>query len=101
MKIRRAVELGRALRRWRVGLSWRQFVKFLDRRMAVATSFMTMSAAIVNLSHAPHYVHWHFFQMSVPNDVVLGVMLLVFVLAVALPFPGGAHWRAARGQGSR
>ena len=60
----------------------------------------TVIAAIVNLNHTPHYVHWHFFQMSVPNVVVIGVMLLVFVLAIVLPFPGAARRRSARRQGN-
>jgi hypothetical protein len=44
-------------------------------------------AAIVNLNHHPSYVHWHFFQMSVSNVVVIAVMLLVFVVAILAPFP--------------
>ncbi len=50
---------------------------------------MTVSvlAAIVNLNHPAHYVHWHFFQMSVPNVVVMVMMVVVFVLAIVLPFP--------------
>ncbi len=47
-----------------------------------------MLGAIVNLSHAPHYVHWGFFQMSVPNLIAIIVMLVVFGLAIVLPFPG-------------
>jgi hypothetical protein len=61
----------------------------------------TVIAAIFNLSHPAHYVHWHFFQMSVPNVVVVVVMLFVFALAIALPFPGAARRRTARWQGSR
>jgi hypothetical protein len=49
--------------------------------------------AIVNLNHPAHVVHWHFFQMSVSNIVVIGLMLLVFALAIALPFPGAARRR--------
>jgi hypothetical protein len=45
-------------------------------------------AAIFNLNHPAHTVHWHFFFMSVANVVVIVVMLLVFVAAVLLPFPG-------------
>ena len=45
-------------------------------------------ASLINLNHAPHYVHWHFFVMSVPNIVVVVSMLVVFVLAIAVPFPG-------------
>jgi len=34
------------------------------------------------------YLQWGFIQISLPNLVVIGVMVLVFVLALALPFPG-------------
>jgi len=33
------------------------------------------------------YVHWGFILISVPNLVLIGVMLLIFVLALVLPFP--------------
>ena len=53
-------------------------------------------AAVFNLNHPAHFVHWHFFQMSVSNIIVIVVMLIVFVLAILLPFP-----RAKRlGEGS-
>ena len=45
-------------------------------------------AAIVNLNHHASYVHWHFFQMSVSNIVVIIVMMLVFAVALLAPFPG-------------
>ena len=44
-------------------------------------------AAIFNLNHPAHTVHWHFFQMSVSNIIVIALMLLVFVVAIAAPFP--------------
>jgi hypothetical protein len=34
------------------------------------------------------YFQWGFIQISLPNLVVIGVMLLLFVLALVLPFPG-------------
>jgi hypothetical protein len=49
-------------------------------------------AAIFNLNHPAHTVHWHFFSMSVSNLIVLVLMLAVFVLAILAPFP-----RAHRG----
>ena len=57
--------------------------------MSPAAGFVL--GAIVNLNHPAHVVHWHFFQMSVSNIVVIGLMLLVFALAIALPFPGAAR----------
>ena len=52
------------------------------------TSFALLSAAPVNLNHRGHYVHWGVIQISVANLVVIGLMLLIFALAIALPFPG-------------
>lgn len=51
--------------------------------------------AAVNLNSPAHNVHWHFFQMSVSNIVVLVAMIVVFVLAIALPFPGAARRRGS------
>jgi hypothetical protein len=45
-------------------------------------------AAIFNLNHVAHTVHWHFFQMSVSNIVAIVLMLAVFVIAILVPFPG-------------
>jgi hypothetical protein len=50
-------------------------------------------AAVFNLNHPAHVVHWHFFQMSVSNVVVIVMMFVVFGLAIALPFPGAAKRR--------
>jgi hypothetical protein len=55
-----------------------------------------MTAAIFNLNHPAHTVHWHFFTMSVSNVIVIGVMLLVFALAILAPFPG--HSKKASGK---
>jgi hypothetical protein len=50
-------------------------------------------AALINLSHPGRYVHWGFIQLSVANLVVIALMILVFVLAIALPFPHGKRAR--------
>jgi len=52
-------------------------------------------AALVNLDHPGHYVHWGFIQISVANLMVIGLMLLVFVLAIVVPFPHGGSARGA------
>ena len=33
------------------------------------------------------YIHWGFILISLPNLVLIGVMLAVFVAALLLPFP--------------
>ena len=50
-------------------------------------------AAPVNLNHTGHYVHWGVIQISVANLVVIGLMILVFALAILLPFPKGKDKR--------
>ena len=52
-----------------------------------------MIAAIFNLNHPAHTVHWHFFTMSVSNVVVIVVMLVVFAVAILAPFPGRGRRR--------
>ncbi|HEV2998182.1 MAG TPA: hypothetical protein VGX16_03685 [Solirubrobacteraceae bacterium] len=52
-------------------------------------------ASIINLNHPAHYVHWHFIQLSVSNLVVIIVMLIIFALAIALPFPGAERRRGS------
>jgi hypothetical protein len=58
--------------------------------MAVGVSVL---GAVVNLNHPAHVVEWHFIQLSVANIVVIALMLLVFILAIVLPFPGAARRR--------
>ena len=53
-----------------------------------------MLGALVNLNHTPQYIHGGFFQMSVPNLVVIGLMIIVFATAIVLPFPGSRRRRS-------
>jgi hypothetical protein len=55
-----------------------------------------LAAAVFNLNHPAHTVDWEFIHLSVVNVVVIGLMLIVFVLALVLPFPGAARRVAAR-----
>jgi len=48
-----------------------------------------VEASIVNLSHPGHYLHWGFIQLSLANGIVIVCMLVVFVLALLLPFRSG------------
>jgi hypothetical protein len=44
--------------------------------------------ALVNLNHPAHTIHRGWFLISIANLVVIALMVVVFILAVALPFPG-------------
>jgi hypothetical protein len=62
-------------------------------------SSAVVMAAAFNLNHPAHTVDWHFIHLSVANVVVIGLMFVVFFLAILLPFPGAAGRRAARRNG--
>jgi hypothetical protein len=34
-----------------------------------------------------HYLSWGWLSISLPNLIVISVMIVVFVLAIAIPFP--------------
>lgn len=46
-----------------------------------------MLPAVFDLNGPAHYVHWNFFTMSVANVIVILLMIVVFILAILLPFP--------------
>ncbi|HVB13215.1 MAG TPA: hypothetical protein VNH38_00445 [Candidatus Dormibacteraeota bacterium] len=41
------------------------------------------------------YIHWAFILISLPNLVLIVVMVGLFLLALVLPFPGRAKRRRA------
>jgi hypothetical protein len=49
----------------------------------------TAPASVFDLNGPGHYLHWGFVQISVANAVVILSMIVVFVLAILLPFPQG------------
>jgi hypothetical protein len=44
-------------------------------------------AALIDLNGRPHYLHSGWFLISIANLVVIVAMVVVFVLAIWLPFP--------------
>ena len=60
---------------------------------------MIVLAAVFNLNHPAHVVEWNFIQLSVANLIVIALMLVVFALAIALPFPGARDRAIARRTG--
>ena len=47
----------------------------------------------LGLNGPGHYVHWGVIQISVANLVVIAVMLVLFLAALLLPFPGTRRWK--------
>jgi hypothetical protein len=42
----------------------------------------------MGLNGPGHYLHWGIIQISVANLVVIAMMIVLFVAAILLPFPG-------------
>jgi hypothetical protein len=62
----------------------------------LSDGYRAVLGAVFNLNHPAHTIDWHFIHLSVANVVVIGLMLVVFVLAILLPFPGAARRARAR-----
>ena len=45
----------------------------------------------VNLNHPGYFIHWGFIQISLANLIVILLMIVVFVVALFAPFPGGKN----------
>jgi len=53
-------------------------------------------AAIFPLTTLGHYIHWHFIQISVANLTVIVLMVIAFIAALVLPFPGRSRRKENR-----
>ncbi len=71
----------------------------LDDQRRLLVNALSPMGAVFNLNHPAHTVDWNFIHLSVANVVVIGLMLIVFALAILLPFPGAARRAAARRDG--
>lgn len=52
-----------------------------------AAACSQLVGALASLEGKPHYVHHGWFLISVANLVVIALMIVVFLLALFLPFP--------------
>ena len=57
--------------------------------MVATGSASSLRAAPIDLNGPGHYLSWGVIQISAANLVVIAVMLVIFALAIALPFPKG------------
>lgn len=53
---------------------------------------------MIDLNTPAAYLHWWVIQISVPNLIVITLMVAVFLAALVVPIPsrGGEHARATR-----
>jgi len=57
-----------------------------------------IASAPINLDHPGTYLHWSVFTVSVANLVLIAVMVVIFGLALILPFPKGRTYPPAPGE---
>jgi hypothetical protein len=43
------------------------------------------------LSGHAYFLHWGVIQISLTNFIIIALMLVIFALALVLPFPHGRH----------
>jgi len=56
-----------------------------------------MSALSTVAPDPGRYIHWGVIQISVANLAIIGVMTLLFILALVVPFPSG-HGDSGHGE---
>ena len=49
-----------------------------------------MAATTAVLGGAGHILHWGWFSIGLSNLLIILAMIILFVLALVVPFPGGA-----------
>ncbi len=49
-------------------------------------AIMNLLGSLINLNGPGRYVNWGFIQISVANLVLIGLMVVVFVAAILIPF---------------
>jgi hypothetical protein len=53
---------------------------------AIALVFGTLFGSLIDLNKPGNYIHWGFIQMSYGNLIVIILMVIVFLLAILIPF---------------
>ncbi len=56
-------------------------------------NFYRIVGALINLNHSDRYFHWSFVSISLANLIIIVIMILIFGLAVILPFPKAKLFR--------
>jgi hypothetical protein len=57
---------------------------------------LSLIEALLPLNSLGHYIHWHWIDISVANFIVIVLMVVTFVVALFVPFPGRRRRREDR-----
>jgi hypothetical protein len=58
------------------------------------------SASVINLDHPGTYLSWSFIDISLANLIVVGVMVVIFAVALLVPFPARHDVQLGPGTGT-
>jgi hypothetical protein len=58
------------------------------------------TASVIDLNHPGTYLSWSFIDISVANLILIGVMVVIFGLALLIPFPSRHDAQVAPGTGT-
>src|SRR5439155_15834946 len=64
-----------------------------EQKMSISALAGTGSG-VINLDQPGTYLHWSIFTVSVANLVLIAVMVIIFGVALVLPFPKGHSYPA-------
>ena len=56
-------------------------------------NFYRIVGSLVDLNRPDHYFHWSFVSISLANLIIIAIMLVIFGLAIILPFPKAKLFR--------
>ena len=58
-------------------------------------ALVSSGSGVINLDQPGTYLHWSIFTVSVANLVLIAVMVVIFGVALVLPFPKGRTYPPA------
>ena len=64
--------------------------------MNTPTALVDPGSGMINLDEPGTYLHWSIFTVSVANLVLIAVMVVIFGVALVLPFPQARTYRRLR-----
>ena len=59
-------------------------------------AWFSFLAALIPLDGLGHYLHWGVINISVANFIVILLMIVTFVAALLLPFPGRSRRKESK-----
>ena len=59
-------------------------------------AYLWSLAALIPLNNYGHYIHWGVIDISLANFIVIVLMIIAFVAALFLPFPGRNRRKESR-----